>query len=344
MAEYRQRVITREPRHRAPRFSIEPLVVPAMIGGALLFYVVYKDQINDVIQKLIEVIPHAGEIIGSIDIPIYPLPPIQFPEPGPVGGSVIFDSNRHWVGRAGQTVERFGNTGPNGKGFHAEASGNPRIKFVTPTEYELIGSGSDIHPRIYGAVNNYNARLELDFKFQSGSVENITFKIRNRHQMGGSCANRVGGFGAHISRTEAGFQIEKCHNEHEGKVERRLPQNISSGTYHRAAFTVQDTSQGILQKLDIDGTEVVRTVYTGNYAPYRNKSLFDRHSEFWIRYNGNSGSIRFKNVRMIALGGTSNLAYTYYNRYRLGRGIPMIEPRITVPCREIGRASCRERV
>lgn len=316
------------PREKPIKINVEPLVVPAMIGGGLLFFYVYKDQIFKTVNNLLETIPHALDVLRGI--PIYPLPPIEFPPVGGGGGNVIFDSNRHWVGKAGQTVTKFGNTGPNGKGFHAEASGNPRIRFVTPTEYELIGSGSDIHPRIYGAVNNYNAKLELDFKFNSSSVENITFKIRNRHQMGGSCENRVGGFGGHIGRNEGGLKIEKCHNIHEDGVEKSLGKNIPNGQWHRAALTVQDTSQGILQILELDGREVIRDVYKGSFAPYRNKSLFDRHSEFWIRYNGGSGSISFKNVRMRALGGTSSklamleAPMQNYSQY-------LVEPRITVP-------------
>lgn len=225
------------------------------------------------------------------------------PEPIP-DGDIIFDSNKHWVGTTGQTVSgKFGNIGPNGKGFYTAASGSPKLHFVTPTEYILEGSGSGIHPRIYGAVCNYNARIECTFKFITDSVENITLKIRNRHGMGGDCENRVGGFGCHIARNEAGMKIEKCHNIHESGKDFSLPKNLVTGQWYRMAFTVKDIEgEGIFQELELDYLDgegfikIGRTMYTGSYAPYFNKALFDQHSEFWIRYNGNSGKVGFKDV------------------------------------------------
>lgn len=314
--------VRREPREKSFKLDLDlsDLTLPVIIAGGLVFVAVYKDQVAETIAKIVEKIPYAKDIFDSINIPIYPIPKIPLPQPqpqpGPTTGSVIFDSNRHWVGRAGQTATKFGNTGPNGKGFHAEASGNPKIRFVTPTEYELIGSGSGIHPRIYAAVNNYNSRLECSFKFNSNSVENITFKTRNRHQMGGSCDNRVGGFGCHFDRSQAGLQIEICHNEHEGSKDFSLPQKLVNGKWYRMAWTVQDVGnrKGIFQNIQLDYgngfQNIGSTTYTGTRASYYNKSLFDRHSEFWIRYNGGSGSVGFKNVKMMSIGARANLAYT----------------------------------
>jgi len=304
------------PRGRKEKFDLDAIIFPALVIGGLVAFAMYREPIKEFIEDFAR--KATGREIKDLLDRVLP-PPEPQPDDGDddTTGAIIFDSNRHWVGRAGQTVDgKFGNTGPNGKGFYTAASGNPKLRFVTPTEYELIGSGSGIHPRIYGAVNNYNARLQFEFKFNSGNVENISFKIRNRHDRGGSCENRVGGFGGHISRSEAGLKIEKCHNTHENGVERGLPQKLSNGTWYKVALTVQDTSQGILQKVDLNGREVVRDVYKGSYKPYFDKALFEKHSEFWIRYNGGSGSVSFKNVTVRALGSTAsaNLAVAMAQR------------------------------
>lgn len=72
----------REPvrREKPLKIDLEYLVVPAVIGGGLLFYSVYKEQIHQTLDNLMEAIPKALGVIRSI--PVYPLPPIDFPDGG----------------------------------------------------------------------------------------------------------------------------------------------------------------------------------------------------------------------------------------------------------------------
>jgi K319-like protein len=222
---------------------------------------------------------------------------------------LVFDSNVSWVGTVGQIVNsQFGNIAPYQSGFYTAASGSPKVGFITPTEYYLEGTGSGIHPRLYGAYGLYNGRAEATFKFITDSVDNASFKFqRNRHQAGGVCENRVGGFGFAFDRNQMDIKIEKCHNIHESGHKFDLPKQLVTGTYYRMACEVRDVNKeieqiGFLDYFDGKGFQQIGKVnYTGTYAPYFDEALFAKRAEFWIRYNGNSGKLGFKDVKLFTL-------------------------------------------
>jgi hypothetical protein len=230
------------------------------------------------------------------------------------GGQVLYDSKQGW------------------KGVTTAASGNPKWSVDSSGAGHLnCGSG---HCRVYIAVKNHNARMEGEFMFESGSVDNISLRLRSRHQEGGSCENRFGGFG--VSFTPAGgvkFQTESCHNEHENTINGNTSA-ISKGTWHKFAYSCYDSAdkKSVNFKMDIDG----RTVLTGKHSSpkpyYMDEALHMKNSYIWIRSNNSgSGSIAIRNFRVIKIGAgggatVNNIqAYTqqpymynsFFNRRRL---------------------------
>ena len=241
--------------------------------------------------------------------------PTPTPTPPPAAG-VLYDSNTDidWASLNGQkkTVNKFGNVGPNGKGFYTAASGSPKVE-MDPTDKSLTlitqpGSG-----RFYTCVNNYNATLEYEFNIHSGSVDNLSEKTRSRHQMGGACDNRFGGLGAHVALSgEVGFKAEKCHNIQAGGKKFQLPKKIQTGTWYKSKYEYKDTT-GVQDHIihttqtrwidynDGKGwTEVAKFVDVKPFPAALVKAMFDKQSEYWLRLNG-SGSISFKNIKLTAI-------------------------------------------
>jgi hypothetical protein len=70
----REKAEPRERRERGPPISFEPLIFPALAVGTLFFIAEYKEQIASTITRVFNVLPHAGEIAGSIDYPDVQLP------------------------------------------------------------------------------------------------------------------------------------------------------------------------------------------------------------------------------------------------------------------------------
>ena len=239
-----------------------------------------------------------------------PAPP---PTPPPTAG-VLFDSNTDidWSSLNGQkkTVNKFGNVGPNGKGFYTAASGSPKVE-MDPADKSLTLITQPGFGRFYLCVNNYNASVEFEFSVKSGNVDNISSKWRSRHQMGGACDNRFGGLGTHVGVKDGaivGFKEEKCHNI-QGKGDKgKLPKPIEVGKWYGSKYDFKDGADGksVIQTRYIDykdgaGYVKVRELEDKNPFPAAFvKALFDQQSEGWFRNNGD-GSIAFKNIKVTTL-------------------------------------------
>ena len=224
---------------------------------------------------------------------------------GGVGGSVIWDSNIHgkWNnGKKRDVTGKEGNQSPDGKGFYTAASGNPHLVIDGDGIAHLkAGSG---HGRIYINAINFNSRLELEFRFESSAVDNLSIKVRSRHGEGGSCENRFGGFGTHVERNRAGFKTEICHNNHENSIEKDLPFTIKDNQWYKLVYECKNSSDNkqVLFKLQINGQTVLTGKHSSPKSYYMNKSLYDKQSYFWIRSNNSgSGSIGLRNVRMLKI-------------------------------------------
>ena len=233
------------------------------------------------------------------------------PAPAPVSGDLLWSSNTHghWNNGVVRTVtDSEGDQSPDGKGFFMAASGNPELRIKGNGEADLAAGAG--HGRVYCLATNFDSVLQGEFRINTSSIENTTWKLRSRHGESGDCENRIGGFGCHVSRSEAGFQIEKCHNEHEPAIEKALPKPIATGQWVKFRFTVKNVAAtSIFQQIEIDyndgaGFRVVNSTTRTN-APfyYVDKDTFMEQSYFWIRINNDSaGSVTYKNVTLTDIG------------------------------------------
>jgi hypothetical protein len=212
---------------------------------------------------------------------IAPTPPVK----PAAGGAVLYDSKQGW------------------KGVTTAASGSPKWTAGSDGVGHLsCGAG---HCRVYIAVKNYNARMEGEFMFESGAVDNISLRLRSRHQEGGACTNRFGGFGASITPGgEVGFQTESCHNLHENSISGKTTP-IPKGTWHKFAYSCFDSpdKKSVNFILQIDG----KTVLTGKHPSpkpyYVDEALHMKNSYIWLRSNNSgSGSVAFRNFRVVKIG------------------------------------------
>jgi hypothetical protein len=208
------------------------------------------------------------------------------------GGSIIYDSSKGWTG------------------VTTAASGNPKWTTEAGGVGKLsCGSG---HCRVYIAVKNHNARMEGEYMY-TGAVTNLSLRLRSRHQEGGSCENRFGGFGAAIQKSgEVEFQTESCHNNHENSKSGQQSPAPVAGKWYKFAYSCWDSSdkKSVNFKLDING----KTVLTGNHPspkPYfMDEALHNQKSYIWLRSNNSgSGTISFRNFKVYNLGksGTASL-------------------------------------
>lgn len=124
----------------------------------------------------------------------------------------------------------------------------------------------------------------------SGGVDNLSLKLRSRHQAGGDCANRGGGEGFAIDRKGWDAKREKCHNIHQSIGSGNLSQTLKDETWYKVRFTCKD-----------DGSNKIRIIGEVNYgsgfvkecdkvdssaeAWFFDKSLLAACSWFWIRIN-----------------------------------------------------------
>jgi DNA-binding beta-propeller fold protein YncE len=229
-------------------------------------------------------------------------------------GKVLWDSNIHMKVDKITTVKgTFGDQKIDGKGFYTAASGSPRCILYPDGKFELEADSG--HGRIYVKAKNYNARLEGELMFVDSNLDNTTWKLRNRHGMGGDCQNRFGGVGGVLERGTAGSgavetKIEKCHNEHESGQSGNLPKAVNAGQWIGFKYSVFDTpsKDGIVQQLEIDYKDgqgfkkVLDATFKNPPAYYVDKNKFMENSEFWIRINNSkTGKVAYKNVRLIEI-------------------------------------------
>jgi hypothetical protein len=235
------------------------------------------------------------------------------PEPQPIPGNVIWDSNVEgkWNDGNARTVDdKEGDVGPNGKGLYTAASGNPKLEIKGNGEADLVCEPG--HGRIYICATNFNAALELEFNIQSEAVDNLSLKLRSRHQEkeagGGKGPDTFGGFGNAISLDDVDFKTESWHNKHENSISKGLKKKLEAGKWYKTCYTCKNSEDNktVEFKSEIDYGQGYETVLTGKHnspKPFMmDKAKFDQQSYFWIRMNNEAnGTVSLRNVRLIAL-------------------------------------------
>jgi len=154
--------------------------------------------------------------------------------------------------------------------------------------------------------------MEGELMFEDNKIRNTTLRLRSRHNMGGDCLNRFGGFGVTVEREEqlAETSTERCHNEHSNTVKKPLAKNIEVGKWLKFKYSCWSSAdkKSINQKLEYDyndgqGFKTVLDESFSSVEPHMmNEASFAQESYAWLRINNEStGKVAYRNVRIVKI-------------------------------------------
>ena len=190
------------------------------------------------------------------------------PPPPPPTGNIIFDSKRDTKLHDGQvrTITKEGDISPGKLGVECRASGSPKIVVNADRTFSLVSG--------------------------SGGVDNLSLKLRSRHNEGGDCSNRFGGFGCSIDKSALNMKTESCHNNHENSLSKSHGVNINDGQFHTIEFECKDDGSAVAFVAWVDGVQKMTGKHNSPKAFYLDKASFQKNSYFWLRLNnGDHGRI-----------------------------------------------------
>ena len=219
--------------------------------------------------------------------------PVPAPTPGQVPGTLLHDSAIHSQLHNGivRTVVKEGL-------YECRASGNPRIRTNADHTFSLLCDAG--HGRFYTYVPNYNVYMVLIAGWGNQVPgQDISLKLRSRHNEPDPCDNRFGGFGFAFDRSGFSAKTETCHNNHVPVASGSIPP-ISTGQYVTIEFSVKDEATAVRQIAKINGTPIMNKIIPRQAAP---QSLFVPRSYIWVRQNVDSGTgeLRIKNLKLYAI-------------------------------------------
>lgn len=235
---------------------------------------------------------------------VTPPPPRQFrspppgpapgPIPGPAPGTLLHDSAIH-----SQLHNGIVRTVPAEGLYECRASGNPRIRVNADHTFSLICDAG--HGRFYTYVPNYNIYMILVAGWGNQvSGQDISLKLRSRHNEPDPCNNRFGGYGFAFDRAGWDSKREPCHNNHDQAAGGSLPIKPVTGQFYTIEFSVKDEGAGVREIAKINGIQVMNRTAARQAAP---PSLFIPKSYIWVRQNISSGTgeLRIKNLKLYAI-------------------------------------------
>ena len=229
-----------------------------------------------------------------------PTPPT--PEPEPPTGDVLYDSTIHSKLHDGKvrTIEKEGDISPGGLGVECRASGNPRIHVNDDETFSLLCDSG--HGRFYYYVLNYNAIVEIECAFwNEAKGQDLSLKMRSRHNEGGAGPNRFGGYGLSIDRDGWGAKREIFHNEHDQSTSGNLPSKLETKKYFTIRHIVKDEGNGVRQLGEMDGKQFMSKMDNNPEGYMTDQASFAKQSYGWVRSNIDSGTgeIRVKRLRIL---------------------------------------------
>jgi hypothetical protein len=145
--------------------------------------------------------------------------------------------------------------------------------------------------RLYLHAPHRNIEMVFEANATDTRLENISTKLRSRHNEGGTEENRFGGYGVafDLKGQVADFKIESYHNVHESGREHALPRNLSYNHWYRYKVTIQakddDTKAVVNAYIDYDLNGTWTSIGSEEYARtgYRQNDTNARYT--WIRAN-----------------------------------------------------------
>lgn len=234
--------------------------------------------------------------------------PPEEPEPQP--GQLLYDSNTDidWGGLGGQVkkvTDTYGDQSAYGKGFHMQASGNPRM-YLDPATKILTLEHDGKYGRAYFHVPNYQSRLECEFMLDSCS-NGASFKTRNRHQYGeevdqnAPTKDKQGGQGCGIHCDEVSNDLEIMHGTEEGGPHSALSPKLEANKWISLKFSQYDKDGKIHVVTELDG-KIVNEGDVKAPAQFFDRAKFEEWSEFWVRLNADSGGqLKVRNLKVYSL-------------------------------------------
>jgi hypothetical protein len=251
------------------------------------------------------------EVYGlPIDPTPEPEPPEPTPEPTPdptptpePTGEVLYDSHIHSKLHDGnvRTIDKSeGEVTPNGLGIEMHASGNPRVVVNADGTFSLLCDAG--HGRFYGYVLNYDSTLEIEAAFWNEAPgQDLSLKLRSRHNEGGPCENRAGLYGLSIDRSGYDAKREICHNIHDQAESGKIPITPKTKEYFIIRFTVKDQGNEVRQTGEMNGQAFMNKVDSSPKPYMVDKASFAKQSYYWVRSNIDSGTgeIRIKRLRIL---------------------------------------------
>jgi hypothetical protein len=256
------------------------------------------------------------EVKGPTSEPQKPPTPKNKPsleEPPAPEGAIVFDTHRDTKlhDRVVRTVDKEGKISPNGLGIECRASGEPTINVNNDGTFSLVCREG--HGRIYPYDINYNSQLLIRFAFwKTAPGQDISLKLRSRHNEGGKPEERFGGYGFSIDQGSKKWVAKReiYHNKHDQRESGNLPKAISVQEYVTIKYTVADDNGEVSQIVEIDygdgnGFKKVMEKTDDAPKPYMvYKPLYEKQSYFWVRQNIDSGigELRIKDMKITSLG------------------------------------------
>lgn len=257
------------------------------------------------IQFRIDAAPQLkGENVIVEEIAVPPVPvgsggtdPDPNPNPGPTPGPKPptgegWTSAGRWDKNGSRTITKHMETDPKDNTVALAAGGNNR-KLVIDGNGKAILSGNQA--RIYIFQPNYDAVLQLKY-IHTKELENLSLKLRSRHQEEDPPENRFGGYGSSIALDHVQDKREEYHNEHTTLGEQPLEKKLEAGKEYGVRYTVRDIANGVNNVTEIDyndGKGFVKVADFTDTKPLdymRDKKLCSEKSYAWIRTNGDDST------------------------------------------------------
>lgn len=245
---------------------------------------------------------HRDEAGNCVPDEVEPEPEPEEPIPEEPSGQALYDSTIHSKLHDGKvrTIEKEGDISPGGLGVECRASGNPRIVVNDDNTFSLLCDPG--HGRFYFYVLNYNATLEIEAAFwNEAKGQDLSLKMRSRHNEDGNPENRFGGYGLSIDRDGWGSKREQFHNEHSQSTSGDLPSKPETKKYFTIRHTVKDEGNGVRQIGEMDSKQFMSKMDNDPEPYMRDQAKFKQNSYGWVRSNIESGTgeIRIKRLRIL---------------------------------------------
>ncbi|HEY1247832.1 MAG TPA: hypothetical protein VGE97_02480 [Nitrososphaera sp.] len=229
-------------------------------------------------------------------------PEPQPPEP-PIEDDVLYDShiNSKLHDGKSRTIEKEGDISPGGLGVECRASGDPVIVVNTDGTFSL--KCKEGHGRFYLYCLNYNATLEIECAFWNEvKGQDLSLKMRSRHNEDGDEESRFGGYGLSIDREGWGAKREPYHNTHDQSTSGDLPFDVKTQKYFTIRQTVKDEGGKVTQIGEMNGKQFMKKVDDKPKDYMVDEPLYNKQSYCWIRSNieeNKTGEIRIKRLRIL---------------------------------------------